>query len=120
MIARKIFTLPNVVQQAAPGNVSARGLPERRSIELDRTKTLQVVAASGYVRGSRLPTRAEPGKPNVPIAPVQLRTVKSGSPPGAGLELIPTGLYTNHAFKSPRVSSGTSCSISGGGVLVKE
>jgi hypothetical protein len=31
---------------------------------LDQTKTLQVVAVSGDVRGSRLPTRAEPGKPN--------------------------------------------------------
>jgi hypothetical protein len=28
--------------------------------------------------------------------------------------------YTNHAFKFPRVSSGGPCSISGGGVFVKE
>ena len=32
MIARKIVALPDVVQQAAPGNVSTRGLPERCSI----------------------------------------------------------------------------------------
>jgi hypothetical protein len=59
---------------------------------LDHTKTLQVVAASGDVRGSRLRTHAEPGERNVPIARVQLRTVKSGSPPGAGQKLIPTAL----------------------------
>jgi hypothetical protein len=84
MIARKILALPNVVQQAAPGDVSTRGLPERCSIVRIKTKTLRVVAASGDVHGSRLPTHAESGKPNVPIAPVQLRTVKSGSPPGGG------------------------------------
>ena len=50
----------------------------------DQTSTLLVVAASGDVRGSRLPTHAESGKTNVPIERVQLRTVKSGSPPGAG------------------------------------
>jgi hypothetical protein len=32
MIARKILALLDVVQQAAPGNVSTRGLPERCSI----------------------------------------------------------------------------------------
>jgi hypothetical protein len=32
MIARGILALSNVLQQAAPGNVSTRGLPERRSI----------------------------------------------------------------------------------------
>ena len=41
------------------------------------------MAASGNVRGGRLPTHAEPGKPNVPAASVQLRTVKGGSPTGA-------------------------------------
>ena len=50
----------------------------------DQTKTLQVVGPSGDVRGSRLPTYAESGKPNVPITRVLLRTIKSGSPPGAG------------------------------------
>jgi hypothetical protein len=54
---------------------------------VDQTKTLQVVAASGDVRGSRLPTHGESGKRNVPITPVQLRTVKSGSPPGAGRDV---------------------------------
>jgi hypothetical protein len=32
MIARKIWTVPDVVQQAAPGNVSMRGLQEWCSI----------------------------------------------------------------------------------------
>jgi hypothetical protein len=32
MIAQTIVALPDVVQQAAPGNVSTRGLPERCSI----------------------------------------------------------------------------------------
>ena len=32
MTARKILALPNVMQQAAPGNVSTCGLPERCSI----------------------------------------------------------------------------------------
>jgi hypothetical protein len=32
MIARRILALPNVMQQAAPGNVCTRGLPERCSI----------------------------------------------------------------------------------------
>ena len=32
MIARKVLALPNVVQQAAPGNVSTLGLLERCSI----------------------------------------------------------------------------------------
>jgi hypothetical protein len=84
MIARKISALPNVVQQAAPGNVSTRGLLERCSIRSDQTKTLQLVSTSGDVRGSRLPTRAESGKGNVPTQRVHLSTVKSGSPPGAG------------------------------------
>jgi hypothetical protein len=125
MIARKILAVPGVVQQAAPGNVSTRGLPERCFIVWIKQRYYRSLSASGEVRGSRLPTRAELGKPNVPIAPVQLRTVKSGSPPSAGRELIPTGfrslkLYTNQAFKSPRVSSGSSRSIPGGGVFVKE
>ena len=42
------------------------------------------MAASGNVRGSRLPTHAEPDKPNVSAASVQLRTVKSGSPSRRG------------------------------------
>jgi hypothetical protein len=67
MIVRKIVALPNVVQQAAPGNVSTRGLPERCSIVPEQTEILQGVAASGNARGSRLPTHAESGKPNVPI-----------------------------------------------------
>jgi hypothetical protein len=50
MIARKIVALPNVVQQAAPGNVSTRGLPERCSIVPEQTEILQGVAASGNVR----------------------------------------------------------------------
>jgi hypothetical protein len=49
----------------------------------DETETLQVVSSSGDVRGSRLPTRAESGKLNVPMTPIQPRIVKSGSPPGA-------------------------------------
>jgi len=81
MIARKILAVPGVVQQAAPGNVSVAWITRAVFYRLGQTKTLQVVAALGDVRGSRLPTHAEPGKPNVPIAPVQLRTVKSGSPP---------------------------------------
>ena len=62
MIARKILVLPNVVQQAAPGNVSARGLPERCSIVRIIQRHHRSLAASGDVRGSRLPTRAEPVK----------------------------------------------------------
>ena len=65
MIARKILALPNVVQQAAPGDVSTRGLPERCSIVRIKTKTLQVVAASGDSHRSRPPTRTGPAKRNV-------------------------------------------------------
>ena len=46
----------------------------------DKTEILKGVAASENVRGSRLPTHAESGKPNAPITRVQLRTVKSGLP----------------------------------------
>ena len=55
MITRKILALPNVVRQAAPGNVSTREIPERCFVgRSDQTKSLQVVAASLDVRGSRL------------------------------------------------------------------
>jgi hypothetical protein len=84
MIARKILALPGVVQQAAPENVSTRWIARAVLYRSDQTKELQAEAESGDVRGSRLPTYAESGKPNVPITRVQLRTVKSGSPPGAG------------------------------------
>jgi hypothetical protein len=84
MIARKTLALPYVVQQAAPGNVSTRWITRAVFYRRDQTKTLQVMAASGDVRGRRLPTHAESGKLNVPITLVQLRTVKSGSPPGDG------------------------------------
>jgi hypothetical protein len=80
MITRKILMLPNVEQQAAPGNVSTRGLPGRCPIVPEQTETLQAVAASGNVRGNRLPTHAESGKPSAPITRIQLRTVKSGLP----------------------------------------
>jgi hypothetical protein len=89
MIVRKTLALSNVVQQAAPGNVYTRGLPSG-VLSFGSNKKLQVLAASGDVRGSRPPTHAESGKPNVPIILVRLGTVKSGSPPGAG-ELTPWG-----------------------------
>jgi DUF971 family protein len=82
MIAQNILALPKVVQQAAPGNVSTREFTKAVFDRSHQTKTLQVVAASADVRGSRLPTCVESGKRNVPITPLQLRTVKSGSPPG--------------------------------------
>jgi len=62
-------------------------------------KDTTVVAASGDVRGSRLPTRAEPGKPNIRTKRVQLKTVKSGSPPGAffvlfcGYSFLPLSMH---------------------------
>ena len=62
----------------------------------DQTETLQVVAASGDVRGSRLPTYVESGKPNVLITRVRLTTVESGSPPGA----IANSLFTSASFAS--------------------
>ena len=66
----------------------------------DQTKTLQIVAESGDVRGSRLPTHGESDKPNVPITPVQLRTVKSGSPPS-----VPSSLRSLCSFAAIKDSS---------------
>jgi hypothetical protein len=42
-----------------------------------QTKTLVIVAASADDRGSRLPTRAESGKRNVPITPLNLGQLKA-------------------------------------------
>ena len=90
MIARKILALLNVVQQAAPGNVSTRGLSERCSIIRSKRRHCRLwphqetfAGAACQPRKLSGPTHAEPGRPNVPAASVQLRTVKSGSPPGA-------------------------------------
>jgi hypothetical protein len=47
----------------------------------EQANTQLVVTASGDVRGSRLPTHAESGNPNVAITQIQLKTVKSGAPP---------------------------------------
>jgi hypothetical protein len=54
MIARKVLAVPRLVQQAAPGNVSTRGLPEACSIVRIKEEATGV-AVSGDVRGSRLP-----------------------------------------------------------------
>ena len=54
IIARKILAVPRLVQQAAPGNVSTRGLPEACSIVRIKEEATGV-AVSGDVRGSRLP-----------------------------------------------------------------
>ena len=84
MIARKILALPNVVLAGGSRERLNAWIARAVFYRSDQTKTLQVVATSGDVRGSRLPTHAVSGKPNVPITRVLLRTVKSGSPPGSG------------------------------------
>ena len=65
MIARKTWYYPTLCSKRLPGT-SPRVNIREVSYRSDQTKTLQVVAVSGDVRGSRLPTHAESGKPKVP------------------------------------------------------
>jgi hypothetical protein len=80
MIARQILALPNVVQQAAPGNVSTRGLPERCSIVWIKQRHYRSWRHEETFAGAACPHTLSLAHPIVPITPVQLRTVKSGLP----------------------------------------
>jgi hypothetical protein len=65
MIARKIMKLSNVVQQAAPGNVSARELPKRcRIVRTKLTRDL-LWRHQGPFAGAACKHAISPGKRRV-------------------------------------------------------
>ena len=81
----KFWRYPTSGKQAAPENVSTRGLPERCPIVRIKQRCYRSWRHQETLAGAACQHTLSPGKPNVPITRVRLRTVKSGSPPGAGL-----------------------------------
>jgi hypothetical protein len=83
IIARKIVALPSVLQQAAPGNVSTRGLAKPCSIVRVKWRRYRWWHLETFTGVACRHTRT-PNKSDLPLTRGQLRTVESGSPPGGG------------------------------------
>jgi hypothetical protein len=89
----KILVLSKVGQQAAPGNVSARELAERCSIVRIKPRRYRSWRHQETFAGAARQCTLTIGKRKGSRTRVQLRTVKSGSPPGGG----PFGSPSNHS-----------------------
>ena len=76
MIARNILALPNVVQQAAPRNVSTLGLPDWCSIVWVKQRHYKSWRHQEAFVGAACQHALSRANPMFQLAPVQLRTVK--------------------------------------------
>jgi hypothetical protein len=96
----RFLALSKVRQQAAPGNVSTRELAGRCSIVRTKRRHYRSWRHQETFAGAASQSTLTTGKRNSLRTCVQLRTVKSGSPPGGG----PFGSPTDHSSSSLPIS----------------